>query len=143
MFASTTALDHITLICKDLDKTAAMFKELFGAEEVYATNKNIYSIAKERFFKIQNIWFIIMEGEATTKTYNHIAFKVFSPELKMLREKVEKMGLQILAGRTRTRDEGEALYFYDYDNHLFEFHSGSLEKRLRYYRSRDKETEEK
>jgi len=29
--------------------------------------------------------------------------------------------------------EGESLYFYDFDNHLFELHTGTLEERLARY----------
>jgi hypothetical protein len=29
--------------------------------------------------------------------------------------------------------EGHSLYFYDYDNHMFELHTGTLEERLTRY----------
>ncbi|HUE86469.1 MAG TPA: hypothetical protein VMO26_10365 [Vicinamibacterales bacterium] len=35
--------------------------------------------------------------------------------------------------RPRVEGEGEFLYFYDFDNHLFELHTGTLEQRLRCY----------
>ena len=36
-------------------------------------------------------------------------------------------------GRTRVEGEGRSLYFHDFDNHLFEFHTGTLEQRLATY----------
>ncbi len=38
-----------------------------------------------------------------------------------------------LAGEPKSMTEGRSLYFYDYDNHLFELHSGTLEQRLARY----------
>lgn len=41
-------------------------------------------------------------------------------------------------GRKRVPGEGKSLYFYDYDNHLFELHAGSLSNRLDAYKSKTK-----
>ena len=38
--------------------------------------------------------------------------------------------------RPRVQGEGLSLYFYDYDNHLFELHTGTLEERLQTYMER-------
>ncbi len=35
--------------------------------------------------------------------------------------------------RSRVESEGRSIYFYDYDNHLFELHTGTLEERLERY----------
>ncbi len=35
--------------------------------------------------------------------------------------------------RSRVEGEGRSLYFYDYDNHLFELHTGTLFQRLQKY----------
>lgn len=32
--------------------------------------------------------------------------------------------------------EGRSLYFYDYDNHLFELHTGTLTERLKRYKNK-------
>ncbi|HEX8385624.1 MAG TPA: hypothetical protein VF576_05550 [Rubricoccaceae bacterium] len=41
--------------------------------------------------------------------------------------------MEIRPARPRVEGEGESLYFYDFDNHLFELHGGSLERRLARY----------
>jgi catechol 2,3-dioxygenase-like lactoylglutathione lyase family enzyme len=128
-----TGLSHITFICKDLAKTTHMLKELFSAEEIYSSHEKNFSISTEKFFNVAGIWIAIMEGSSVSKTYNHIAFKVDEKELVVLEQKIKKLGLVILPGRDRDKSEGQSLYFYDYDNHLFEFHTGDLKSRLEFY----------
>lgn len=62
-----------------------------------------------------------------------LAFKINAGDLDSFKEKILSLGLEILPGRTRDKAEGNSLYFYDYDNHLFELHSGDLETRLNHY----------
>jgi catechol 2,3-dioxygenase-like lactoylglutathione lyase family enzyme len=126
-------LSHITFICKDLEKTANMFKGIFGAEEIYSSGDNTFSISKEKFLRMAGIWIAIMEGEPVEQTYNHIAFQVDEKELDAFEAKVRSFDLAILPGRKREGAEGRSLYFYDYDNHLFELHTGDLNTRLGYY----------
>ncbi|OAI46506.1 fosmidomycin resistance protein [Gammaproteobacteria bacterium SCGC AG-212-F23] len=126
-------ISHITFICRDLSKTTKMLKEIFSAEEVYSSGDKKFSISKEKFFKVANLWIAIMEGEPIEKSYNHIAFQVSEDDLPWLEEKIKSLGLTILPGRKREKSEGNSLYFYDYDNHLFELHTGNLHTRLEFY----------
>ncbi len=48
-------------------------------------------------------------------------------------EKIRACGLEVEEGRSRVKGEGRSLYFHDYDNHLFELHSGTLDERLTRY----------
>lgn len=130
-------LSHITFVCKDIERTAKMFKGVFGAEEVYCSGNKTFSISKEKFLQVANIWIAIMEGEPVEKTYNHVAFQINDEELDKFEAKVCSFGLTILPGRKRESAEGKSLYFYDYDNHLFELHTSDLSTRLEYY-SKDK-----
>jgi catechol 2,3-dioxygenase-like lactoylglutathione lyase family enzyme len=128
-------LSHITIICKNLDKTTQMLKEVFNAKEIYSSGDQTFSISKEKFFNVAGLWIAIMEGEPLNKTYNHIAFEVDEEDLPKFKNKIESMGLEILPGRKRSTEEGNSVYFYDYDNHLFELHAGSLDRRLHFYHS--------
>ena len=47
---------------------------------------------------------------------------------------IESLDLEIEKSRGRSDDEGQSLYFYDFDNHLFELHTGKLEQHLKEYR---------
>lgn len=135
--SSSNQLSHITLICKDIHRTGEFLKKIFGAVEYYATKETVYSVAKEKFFKIGGLWIVTMAGEPVARTYNHLAFQAEAAEFPKLCQAIKKLGLSILPGRKRTAEEGESIYFYDYDNHLFELHSGDLEKRLVYYITSD------
>jgi len=71
-----SGLSHITLIVKDLEKTAALYKHIFDAQEIYSSTEHTFSIAREIFFLIGGLWLCIMEGESLPQcTYTHIAFK--------------------------------------------------------------------
>jgi fosfomycin resistance protein FosX len=127
-------ISHITLVVSDLERTAGMLASVLGAEEVYSSGDGTRSIARERFFVAGGIWIAVMEGAALReRTYNHLAFAVPGGSLAGYRERVLALGLEVLPGRERVPGEGNSLYFFDYDNHLFELHDGSLAERLRAY----------
>ncbi|HOS38565.1 MAG TPA: FosX/FosE/FosI family fosfomycin resistance hydrolase [Spirochaetota bacterium] len=127
-------ISHITLIVRDLEKSSAMLATVLDAEEIYSSGDRTFSHSRERFFLVGSVWIALMEGPAlTARTYNHIAFHIDDAEFATYRERVTKLGLDIDNDRSRIAGEGRSLYFYDYDNHLFELHTGTLEERLRAY----------
>lgn len=126
-------INHITFICKDLKKMTHLLVEIFGATEIYSSGDKTFSISKEKFFNIAGYWIAIMEGESVQRTYNHIAFHVEEKDLPYFEEKLKALGLEVSHGRKREKAEGKSLYFYDYDNHLFELHTGDLNTRLNFY----------
>ena len=48
-------------------------------------------------------------------------------------QRIQALGLEVREGRSRIDGEGRSIYFYDFDNHMFELHSGTLQDRLRCY----------
>lgn len=128
-----SGISHITFIVEDLNKATTFFEEIFEAKEVYYSGEKKFSISKEKFFLINNLWIAVMEGKQIEKSYNHIAFKIDESDYEMYLERIEKLGLEIKSGRKRVTGEGHSIYFYDYDNHLFELHTGTLENRLLRY----------
>jgi fosfomycin resistance protein FosX len=130
----TNGISHITLICKDLEKSARLFSDLFDAIEVYSSEAKQFSISKEKFLLIGNLWIALMEGEPLERSYNHIAFHIKEEDLSFFEAKIKALKLDIAPNRPRNPQEGQSLYFYDYDNHLFELHTGDLTTRLSYYR---------
>ncbi|SHJ20304.1 VOC family protein [Lutispora thermophila] len=91
---------------------------------------------------ISHITFIVEDLEKATKFFK----KVFDAEevyysgdktfYDMYLERIQRLGLEIKEGRNRIDEEGRSIYFYDYDNHLFELHTGTLESRLLSYKER-------
>lgn len=127
-------ISHITFIVKDLKLATTFFKEIFDAEEVYASGNTTFSVSKEKFFMVGNQWIAVMEGESLpTRTYNHVAFKISEADFETYQERIRKLGLDFKPPRPRVDGEGRSLYFYDFDNHLFELHTGTLSQRLDRY----------
>jgi len=113
-------INHLAFACEDLEKSTYLFKYIFGAEEIKATHD-------ERFLKLADFWIVIIKGKSLEKSYNHYAFQVDPNDLSDFEEKIRSLKLTILPGRDRAVGENNSLYFYDYDNHLFELHTGDLQ----------------
>jgi fosfomycin resistance protein FosX len=127
-------VSHITFIVKDLARTARIFTDGLGGEEVYSSGDETFSVSREKFFMVGGVWIAIMEGDALpTRTYNHVAFKIEPDEIDMYLSRLEALGLEIRSPRSRVEGEGQSIYFYDYDNHTFELHTGTLDDRLARY----------
>ena len=127
-------LSHVTFVVRDLERMTRILTGIFGAREVYASGEEIFSVAREKFFRAGDLWIVVMEGEPLpSRTYNHIAFKIDDAAFEAYEAKVKALGLEIRPPRQRISGEGRSLYFYDDDNHLFELHTGTLAERLERY----------
>ena len=111
-----------------------MSKLYIKVREVSGGRSKTFSLSKERFFDIAGIWVATMEGEPLPeRTYNHVAFKMAPDDYDDRLQRIKALGLEVREGRSRVEGEGHSIYFYDYDNHMFELHSGTLEERLKRY----------
>ena len=129
-----SGLSHLTFVVRDLEKMSLIIVEVLGGEEVYSSGDKTFSVSREKFFVAGGLWIAIMEGEPLpTRTYNHVAFKVTEAELERATAAVARLGLDMRPPRPRVDGEGQSLYFHDYDNHLFELHTGTLDQRLASY----------
>lgn len=131
-------ISHITFIVADLDRMEAVLVGVLAARKVYDSGADTFSLSKERFFLVgaePNVtWIAVMEGEALpTRTYNHVAFKMDDDDYDARLGRIRDMGLEVREGRSRVPGEGRSIYFHDYDNHLFELHTGTLGERLARY----------
>jgi len=127
-------ISHITLIVRDLSRMKTLIETVLGGIEVYRSEKATFSLSREIFFLIDDIWVAVMEGDpGSERTYNHIAFKISDADLPKYLSKINAFGLEVRESRSRVKGEGRSIYFYDYDNHLFELHTGTLEERLILY----------
>jgi fosfomycin resistance protein FosX len=127
-------LSHMTFVVRDLERMTRILIGIFGAREVYASGEEAFSVAREKFFQVGDLWIAVMEGEPLpSRTYNHVAFKIEDVEFEACEAKIKAMGLELRPPRPRVPGEGRSLYFYDDDNHLFELHTGTLAERLERY----------
>ena len=127
-------LSHITFIVRDLDRMEGLLTCILGAKKVYDSGDQIFSLSKERFFTVGDLWLSIMEGDPlSSRTYNHIAFKIDDSDYDALLARIHDLGLEIRESRSRVEGEGRSIYFHDHDNHMFELHTGTLDERLRRY----------
>jgi catechol 2,3-dioxygenase-like lactoylglutathione lyase family enzyme len=127
-------LSHLTFIVSNLDRMANLLETMFDAREVYSSGDQTFSLSREKFFLVGDLWIAVMEGDPLpTRTYNHTAFKITEAELPLYRDRISSLGLEMRESRPRVAGEGSSLYFYDHDNHLFELHTGTLSERLARY----------
>lgn len=124
-------ISHITFVVRDLERMATFLREGLGAREVYDSAARNFSLAREKFFVLGGVWLAAMEGEPPAgRSYQHVAFRVGESELPLYQARLEALGVEVRPPRKRVEGEGLSLYFHDFDNHLFELHSGTLEQRL-------------
>ena len=131
-------LSHLTFVVSDLDKMSRIIIEVLGGREVYASGAKQHSLSPEKFFEVGGLWIAVMQGDPLpTRSYNHVAFKVSTEQLAKAKLAIEALGLDQRTSRPRISGEGQSLYFHDYDNHLFELHTGTLAERLAAYKKLD------
>jgi len=71
------------------------------------------------------------------RTYHHLAFKISDSDVDYYLNKIKDLNLELKSPRKRISGEGYSIYFYDYDNNLFELHTETLDERLASYKRID------
>ena len=126
-------ISHLTFIVRDLNRTSKLLCAGLGAREVYDSDGRNFSLSREKFLLLGGVWLALMEGDPTERSYRHVAFEVNEAELPEYEARLRSLGAEVRPPRPRVEGEGMSLYFYDYDNNLFELHTGTLEQRLARY----------
>ncbi|KRE89385.1 hypothetical protein ASG87_03330 [Frateuria sp. Soil773] len=117
-------LSHIALIVRDPSRTASLFAEVFRARTVRRTDEDGHD---ESHVQLGDTWFVLVEADVERPiTGDHIAFLVSRPALAETAKKLEAMGHEYHLARSDT-----ALYFQDFDNHVFELDTVGMEAELR------------
>jgi catechol 2,3-dioxygenase-like lactoylglutathione lyase family enzyme len=129
-------ISHLTFIVQDLQRMSTLLCEGLGAIEIYDSAERNFSLSREKFFMLADTWIVAMQGELLhDRSYQHVAFAVSAQDLPRYRARLAAIGVEFREPRSRVEGEGDSIYFYDFDNHLFELHSGTLEDRLHAYRT--------
>ena len=116
-------IGHIALIVKDSSRTATLFKDLFGAAILVRKDVDGH---EETYVRLGRTWFVLVQSEVVrARTGDHIAFSVSMSTLLGTAEKLKRMNIEFFLARSDT-----ALYFFDYDNHVFELDTTDLDREL-------------
>jgi fosfomycin resistance protein FosX len=117
------SIGHIALIVTDPNRTALLFETLFGAKSVRRIDDDGHD---ELFINLGGTWFLLAEANVErTRTGDHIAFHVDKADLVATAEKLKSMSMEFILARSNT-----SLYFFDYDNHVFELDTTDLNSEL-------------
>lgn len=117
-------LSHIALIVRDPSRTTSLFANIFGTKTIRRTDEDGHD---ESYVQLGDTWFVLVKADVERPlTGDHIAFLVSPPTLTPVAEKLKAIGHKYQLARSDT-----ALYFSDFDNHVFELDTVGVESELR------------
>jgi len=110
------SISHIALVVKEPARTAALFHDLFSARVVERLDDEGHL---ETFVRLEGVWIVLVGAPVQrTRTGDHIAFRATPEILEATAAKLQAMGREFIRARSN-----RALYFFDYDDHVFELDS--------------------
>ena len=117
------AISHIALVVKDPARTAALFGDLFNARAVEREDQEGHL---ETFVRLGGVWIVLVAAAARRpRTGDHIAFRATPEILASTAARLQAMGREFIRARC-----DRALYFFDYDDHVFELDCEDLDTEL-------------
>lgn len=116
-------LSHIALIVRDPSRTASLFVDVFGAKAIRRTDEDAHD---ESYLQLGETWFVLVKADVERPlTGDHVAFLVSPSALTAVAERLAAIGHAYQLARSDT-----ALYFSDFDNHVFELDTVGVEPEL-------------
>ena len=117
------SISHIALVVNDPARTATLFRDLFSARVVERKDADGHL---ETFVRLGGIWLVLVGAPVQrARTGDHIAFHATPEVLEATVVKLEAMGREFIRARSN-----KALYFFDYDDHVFELDAEDVDVEL-------------
>jgi catechol 2,3-dioxygenase-like lactoylglutathione lyase family enzyme len=117
------SISHIALVVKDPARTATLFRDLFSARVLEREDEEGHF---EVFVRLGGIWVVLVAAPVErARTGDHIAFRATPEILEATVAKLQAMGREFIRARSN-----RSLYFFDYDDHVFELDAEDIDEEL-------------